>query len=55
MTESNSLKHELKFVYIYNIIHIDETLFYITKKAEKYYLLRDEEELLLTYQSKKLY
>ena len=40
MLDRNTLSHEPKFVDMYNIVHIDEKWFYMTKKAEKYYLRR---------------
>lgn len=38
MLDRNSLPHEPKFVDMYNILHIDEKWFYMTKKIETYYL-----------------
>lgn len=52
MLDKNSLPHEPKFVDMYNIIHIDEKWFYMTKKTEKYYLLPIEEEPQRSCQSK---
>lgn len=44
MLEIDTLDHEPKFVNMYNIVHIDEKWFYMTKKSENYYLLPVEEE-----------
>lgn len=52
MLDKNSLPHEPKFVDMYNMVHIDEKWFYMTKKTEKYYLLPIEEEPHRTCQSK---
>ncbi|XP_013658179.1 uncharacterized protein LOC106362896 [Brassica napus] len=52
MLEKDSLIHEPKFVNMYNIVHIDEKWFYMTKKMEKYYLVPDEEVPHRTCQSK---
>lgn len=52
MLDQHSLLHEPKFVDMYNIVHIDEKWFYMTKKSENYYLLPSEDEPLRTCQSK---
>lgn len=52
MLDKNSLPIEPKFIDMYNIVHIDEKWFYMTKKMEKYYLLPSEEEPYRTCQSK---
>ncbi|XP_010472059.1 PREDICTED: uncharacterized protein LOC104751737 [Camelina sativa] len=52
MIDPHSLIHEPKFVNMYNIVHIDEKWFYMTKKSENYYLLPAEDEPLRTCQSK---
>ncbi|XP_056845974.1 uncharacterized protein LOC130497082 [Raphanus sativus] len=52
MLDKNSLPHEPKFVDMYNMVHIDEKWFHMTKKTEKYYLLPIEEEPHQTCQSK---
>lgn len=52
MLETHSLLNEPKFVDIYNIVHIDEKWFYMTKKSENYYLLPTEDEPVRTCQSK---
>lgn len=44
MLDKNSLSFEPKFINMYNIVHIDDKWFYMTKKIEKYYLLPSEEE-----------
>lgn len=43
MIEKDSLPREPKFIDMYNIIHIDEKWFYLTKKSETYYLVSDED------------
>ncbi|OMO85689.1 hypothetical protein COLO4_21501 [Corchorus olitorius] len=52
MLESASLTHDSTFKGMYNVVHIDEKWFYMTKKIEKYYLLPDEEEPYRTCKSK---
>ncbi|XP_010462700.1 PREDICTED: uncharacterized protein LOC104743302 [Camelina sativa] len=52
MLEKDTLIHGPKFVDMYNIVHIDEKWFYMTKKTEKYYLLPEEEVPHRTCQSK---
>ncbi|CAA7027457.1 unnamed protein product [Microthlaspi erraticum] len=52
MLDKDTLFHEPKFVDMYNIVHIDEKWFYMTKKMEKYYLLPEEEDPHRTCQSK---
>ena len=52
MLEKDSLAHEPKFVDMYNIVHIDEKWFYMTKKTEKYYVVPEEEVPHRTCQSK---
>ena len=52
MLENESLAHEPKFNNMYNIVHIDEKWFYMTKKMEKYYLLPEEDVPHRTCQSK---
>lgn len=44
MLDKNILSYDPNIVDIYNIVHIDEKWFYMTKKPEKYYLLPSEEE-----------
>lgn len=53
MLESSSLPHNPIFSEMYNIIHIDEKWFNMTKKNEKYYLLPDEEDPERNCSSKK--
>lgn len=43
---------EPKFVDMYNVIHIDEKWFFMTKKTENYYLVPEEVEPVRTCQSK---
>ncbi|CAE6199218.1 unnamed protein product [Arabidopsis arenosa] len=52
MLDSSTLHDNPKFVDMYNIVHIDEKWFYMTKKTETYYLLPIEEEPHRTCQSK---
>lgn len=52
MLESDSIPHDPTFKGMYNIIHIDEKWFYMTKKSENYYLLPDEEDQIRTCKSK---
>ncbi|XP_010445048.1 PREDICTED: uncharacterized protein LOC104727658 [Camelina sativa] len=52
MLDKHTIPHEPKFVDMYNMVHIDEKWFYMTKKTENYYLLPTEEEPLRTCQSK---
>ncbi|XP_039118935.1 uncharacterized protein LOC120255103 [Dioscorea cayenensis subsp. rotundata] len=44
MIEESSMPHDPTFKGMYNVIHIDEKWFYMTKKSENYYLLPDEED-----------
>ncbi|KAL7116842.1 hypothetical protein ACP275_03G031400 [Erythranthe tilingii] len=52
MLESDSIPNDPVFIGMYNIVHIDEKWFYMTKKSGKYYLLPDEEDPLRTCKSK---
>ena len=52
MLDESSIPHDAIFVGMYNIIHIDEKWFYMTKKSENYYLLPDEDDPMRTYKSK---
>ncbi|OMP03915.1 hypothetical protein COLO4_10110 [Corchorus olitorius] len=52
MLESASLTHDPTFKGMYNVVHIDEKCFYMTKKIEKYYSLPDEESPYRTCKSK---
>ncbi|XP_058775250.1 uncharacterized protein LOC131649505 [Vicia villosa] len=52
MPQSASLPHDPIFSGMYNIIHIDEKWFYMTKKSENYYLVQDEEDPIRTCRSK---
>ncbi|XP_012851562.1 PREDICTED: uncharacterized protein LOC105971259 [Erythranthe guttata] len=49
---SASIQHDPIFNGMYNIVHIDEKWFNMTKKSEHYYLLPDEEDPLRTCKSK---
>lgn len=42
MIDKNSLPHNPKFLAMHNMIHIDEKWFFISRKAERYYLLPEE-------------
>ncbi|XP_065847377.1 uncharacterized protein [Euphorbia lathyris] len=52
MLEANTIPHEPIFKGMYNMVHIDEKWFYMTKKSENYYLLPYEEDPLRTCKSK---
>ncbi|PNX75296.1 mariner transposase [Trifolium pratense] len=52
MLDASSLPHDPTFLGMYNIIHIDEKWFQMTKKSQNYYLLPDEEDPLRTCKSK---
>ncbi|XP_074291911.1 uncharacterized protein LOC141618730 [Silene latifolia] len=52
MLDQTSIPSEPKFVGMYNVVHIDEKWFYMTKKNEKYYLHSMEADPLRTCQSK---
>ncbi|KAL7098802.1 hypothetical protein ACP275_09G041400 [Erythranthe tilingii] len=49
MLEGNSIHHDPIFRGMYNIIHIDEKWFQLTKKSEHYYLLPEEEDPIRTF------
>lgn len=53
MIETSSISHDPIFLDIYDNIHIDEKWYHISKKYEKYYLLREERDLVRSYKSKK--
>ncbi|XP_050207586.1 uncharacterized protein LOC126657009 [Mercurialis annua] len=52
MLDDSSIPRDPIFKEMYNVIHIDEKWFYMTKKSEKYYLLAEEENPLRTCKSK---
>ena len=52
MIDRNILSHNPHFLDMYNVIHIDEKRFHISKKAEKYYILPEECDLECTCKSK---
>ncbi|KAL7158342.1 hypothetical protein ABFS83_02G136600 [Erythranthe nasuta] len=52
MLEGDYTQHDPLFSGMYNIIHIDEKWFNLTKKSEHYYLLPDEEDPHRTCKSK---
>ena len=54
MIETSSIPHNLRFMNMYNIVHIDEKWFYISKKCERYYLLPDESDPVRSCKSKKI-
>ncbi|KAL7157635.1 hypothetical protein ABFS83_02G090600 [Erythranthe nasuta] len=51
-TKNDSIPYDPVFIGMYNIVHVDEKWFYMTKKSGKYYLLPDEEDPLRTCKSK---
>ncbi|CAA7037110.1 unnamed protein product [Microthlaspi erraticum] len=52
MLDKNTFSHQPKFVDMFNIIHIDEKWFYMTKKSTTYYLHPLEEDPVRSCQSK---
>lgn len=52
MLDSATIPHDPTFLGMYNIIHIDEKWFYMTKKCGNYYLWREEEDPIRTCKSK---
>jgi len=44
MLEERNIPYEPKFKSMYNVVHIDEKLFYVTKRSQDYYLLADEDD-----------
>lgn len=52
MIDANSIPNNPTFVGMYNIIHIDEKWFSMTKKNENYYLLQDEDDPIRSCVSK---
>ncbi|KAL3624852.1 hypothetical protein CASFOL_031520 [Castilleja foliolosa] len=52
MLDNDCIQDDPIFKGMYNIIHIDEKWFYLSKKMERYYLLPDEEDPLRTCKSK---
>jgi len=42
MLDETSIPHDPQFKSMYNVVHIDEKWFYMTKKTANYYLLADE-------------
>ncbi|WOG94536.1 hypothetical protein DCAR_0313832 [Daucus carota subsp. sativus] len=52
MIDKSSLPHDPHFKDMNDMIHIDEKWFYISKKAEKYYLLPEESDPVRTCKSK---
>ena len=52
LLDERSIPHDAIFVGMYNITHIDEKWFYMTKKSENYYLLPDEDDPMRTCKSK---
>lgn len=53
MLEPSSLHTQPIFKNMYNSVHIDEKWFFMTKEAERYYLLPEEHEPLRTCKSKR--
>ncbi|KAF7833179.1 mariner transposase [Senna tora] len=52
MLEPCSIPHDPIFIGMYNIIHIDEKWFYMTKRSRNYYMLVDEEDPIRSCKSK---
>jgi hypothetical protein len=52
MLEESSIPHDPMFKSMYNIVHIDEKWFEMTKKSTNYYLLADEEDPYRTCKNK---
>ncbi|KAM3219342.1 hypothetical protein P3L10_023873 [Capsicum annuum] len=52
MLDRGSISHDPIFINMFNIVHIDEKWFYMTKKNEIYYLLSGEEDPIRTVKSK---
>ena len=52
MLDEGSMPHDLTFKGMYNIFHINEKRFYMTKKSENSYLLTNEKDPLRTCKSK---
>jgi transposase len=52
MLEENNIPHNPIFKSMYNIIHIDEKWFEMTKKSTNYYLVADEEDPYRTCRNK---
>lgn len=50
--EPNSLGSQPTFKQMYDRVHIDEKWFYLSREAERFYLLPEEEDPLLTCKSK---
>ena len=44
MLDKESIPHDPQFVNMENIVHINEKWFYMTKKTENFYLLKDQKE-----------
>nr|XP_027127766.1 uncharacterized protein LOC113743889 [Coffea arabica] len=53
MLESESLNTKPVFRGMFNVVHVDEKWFYMTKESERYYLHPEEEQPLRTCKSKK--
>ena len=53
MLESESLNTKPVFRSMFNVVHVDEKWFYMTKESERYYLHLEEEQPLRTCKSKK--
>lgn len=52
MLDKETLPHDPSFINMYNVVHIDEKWFYMTKKSETYYLVPEEDEPLRACKSK---
>lgn len=53
MLEPNTLETQPRFKDMYNYVHIDEKWFYMSKEAERYYILPNENEPHRTCKSKR--
>ncbi|XP_015165532.1 uncharacterized protein [Solanum tuberosum] len=51
MVDRDSIPDDPSFIDMYNIVHIDEKWFYMTKKKQTYYMLPGEEEQLRSCKS----
>jgi hypothetical protein len=52
MLEESSIPHDPMFKSMYNIVHIDEKWFDLTKRSTNYYILADEDEPYRTCKNK---
>jgi len=52
MLEETSISQDPQFKFMYNVVHMDEKWFYMTKKSANYYLLAYEDESYRTSNNK---